>query len=253
MKWLKRVALLALLCLTGPVLVVSCGKLNLSRDWRTADRTPAGIAPEPSRTPEAVVQAYSARAFNWRGIFAVHTWIATKPRDAPHYTVHQVMGWRKWRNLPVVVSTPDFPDRSWYGNPPEIIADLRGPEAERAIVRIDQAVRSYPYGHEYTLWPGPNSNTFTAHVGRAVPELGMELPPTAIGKDYLTNGDLVAPAPSGSGYQVSVYGLAGALASWRDGVEVNLLGLVFGVDPLGPALKLPGIGRIGFDLVGRGS
>ncbi len=231
----------------GPALVVSCGEVRLGRDWRTADRTPAGIAPDPSSTPEAVVQVYAARAFNWRGIFAVHTWIATKPHGAPHFTVHQVMGWRKWQNLPVVVSVPDYPDRSWYGNRPRIIAELRGPQAQRAISAVERAVETYPYDDRYTLWPGPNSNTFTAHVGRMVPELAMELPPTAIGKDFLTNGHVVAPAPSGSGFQVSVFGVAGALASWRDGLEVNLLGLVFGVDPLGPALKLPGIGRIGLD------
>ncbi|NDA85703.1 MAG: DUF3750 domain-containing protein, partial [Burkholderiaceae bacterium] len=33
------------------------------------------------------------------------------------------------------------------------------------------AVQSYPYADSYTMWPGPNSNTFTAHVGREVPEL----------------------------------------------------------------------------------
>jgi hypothetical protein len=31
----------------------------------------------------------------------------------------------------------------------------------------------------------------------------------------------------------------------REGLEVNLLGLTFGIDPLGLALKLPGVGRIG--------
>jgi hypothetical protein len=34
------------------------------------------------------------------------------------------------------------------------------------------------------MWPGPNSNTFTAAVLRAVPELAILLPPNAIGKDF---------------------------------------------------------------------
>lgn len=38
-----------------------------------------------------------------------------------------------------------------------------------------------------------------------------------------------------------------ALIGFREGVEVNLLGLTFGLDPFGPALKLPGLGRVGFD------
>jgi hypothetical protein len=94
------------------------------------------------------------------------------------------------------------------------------------------------------MWPGPNSNTFTAWVARAVPELEVDLPPTAIGKDYL--GDrLVATAPSGSGVQVSLYGLLGFTVSGVEGLEVNLLGLTFGAGLSPPALKLPIIGRIG--------
>jgi hypothetical protein len=35
-----------------------------------------------------------------------------------------------------------------------------------------------------------------------VPELRLDLPPTAIGKDFLPNGEVVARAPSGTGFQV---------------------------------------------------
>jgi hypothetical protein len=245
MKWLKPTAIVLGVLLVGPLLTVSCGGVNLGQDWRTADRSSTGIAPRPDENHEAVVQAYAARAFNWRGIFAVHTWIATKPKGANQYTVHQVMGWRRYHDLPVVVSSPDIPDRSWFGNEPDVVADLRGEAAEHAIPKIEAAVQSYPFENIYTLWPGPNSNTFTAHVGRQVPELRLDLPVTAIGKDYLTNGSMVESAPSGSGAQVSVYGLLGVTAAWEEGLELNLLGLVFGVDAMTPALKLPGIGRLG--------
>ena len=40
--------------------------------------------------------------------------------------------------------------------------------------------------------------------------------------------------------------VVGVLAGVEEGIELNILGLVFGIDPLGPAIKLPGIGRIGF-------
>ena len=76
--------------------------------------------------------------------------------------------------------------------------------------------------------------------------IGLDLPPTAIGKDFLPNGSLIAGAPSGTGYQVSLFGLLGVLAAIEEGVEVNILGLVFGIDPLDLALKLPMAGRIGF-------
>ena len=48
------------------------------KDWRTASRESANIAPDPTLTDEAVIQIYGADAWGWRGWFAIHTWIATK-------------------------------------------------------------------------------------------------------------------------------------------------------------------------------
>jgi len=246
MKIVKRMFYVIILFLIGPLLVVACGKVNISQDWRTADRSPQNIAPLPESEPEAVVQVYAARAFSWRGIFAVHTWIATKPRGAARYTVHQVIGWREWQQRPVVVSSEDYPDRSWYGNPPELLADFRGERAAQLIPQIVGAVATYPYQNSYTLWPGPNSNTFIAHVAREVPALRLELPTTAIGKDYLVNGGLVDRAPSGTGWQLSLLGVAGVTLAREEGLELNLLSANFGIDPFDLAIKLPGIGRLGF-------
>jgi len=78
-----------------------------------------------------------------------------------------------------------------------------------------------------------------------VPDLGLDMPPTAIGKDYLDNGGLLARTPSGSGFQVSLLGLLGVSIGRAEGLEINLFGLIIGIDPLGLALKLPGIGRLG--------
>jgi hypothetical protein len=52
--------------------------------------------------------------------------------------------------------------------------------------------------------------------------------------------------PSRTGVQLSVGGFAGVAVGWVEGVELNFLGLVAGVDIRRPALKLPGWGRIGF-------
>jgi hypothetical protein len=136
------------------------------------------------------------------------------------------------------------PDERWFGNTPELLAEKRGDGVDALIGRIDKAARDYPHAGEYTMWPGPNSNTFTAWVARAVPELAVDLPPTAIGKDY-NGGRIVAPAPSGSGVQLSLFGLLGVTASRVEGFEINVLGLTFGLDPFSPALKLPFIGRLG--------
>jgi hypothetical protein len=179
-----------------------------------------------------------------RGLFGVHSWIAVKPAKAQAYTVYEVLGWKlRWDDTAVSVRER-APDARWFGNDPELLADVRGAAAEPLIARIERAVQAYPYGDEYRAWPGPNSNTFTAWVTRAVPELEADLPPTAIGKDYLRGG-IFAAAPSGSGYQLSVAGLLGLTASTVEGLEVNLLGLTFGVDPWPPAIKLPIAGRIG--------
>lgn len=246
MRQLKRFLAATLIVLIGPLLVVACGKVNISSDWRTADRSPQGIAPRAEQEPGAVVQVYAARAFNWRGIFAVHTWIAVKPAGAANYVVHQVLGWQARRGLPVVVSRIDEPDRSWYGNAPELLVDIRGGEATELIPKIAVAIAAYPYKDTYTLWPGPNSNTFVAHVARQVPELGLELPTTAIGKDYLNNGELIGPAPSGTGWQVSMFGLLGLTLAQSEGLEANILTANFGIDLSPLSLKLPGIGRLGF-------
>jgi hypothetical protein len=113
------------------------------------------------------------------------------------------------------------------------------------IAQVRAAAANYPYPNTYRPWPGPNSNTFLAHIARQVPELGIHLPSNAVGKDFLPGGGLFAAAPSGSGFQVSLYGLIGILLAGREGLEVNLLGLSFGVDPVRPALKLPALGRLG--------
>jgi len=228
-----------------PLYTVLSGQAPLGRDYRTADRSSAGIAPLAETTPEAVVQVYAARALNWRGIFGVHTWIATKPENAKEYTVHQVIGWRRYRNLPVLASAPGIPDGRWFGNEPELLAELRGEAAAKAIPKITDAVATYPYPNDYRLWPGPHSNTFMAYVGRQVAALGCALPVTATANDYPINGSVIDRAPSGTGYQLSMLGLLGLTLARDEGLELNLLGLSFGIDFSKPAIKLPFIGRLG--------
>jgi hypothetical protein len=243
---LRLVAALVLL-LAGPsVMALNGGPLE--QNWRTASREIAGIAPDPAATPEAIVQIYAARAFEWRGAFAVHTWIATKPAGAPAFTVHEVTGWSVRHGGNAVRSRRDAPDRFWYGAVPRLLADIRGERAAAAIGAIEAAVRDYPWGDRYAAWPGPNSNTFTAFVLRRVPALRVDLPPTAIGKDYLPGVGFAAETPSGTGGQLSLFGLLGIAVGVEEGVEFNLLGLNFGIDPGELALRLPGIGKAGFNL-----
>ncbi len=245
MRWKKSVyGLIGLgVLVVGAVLSAASEGRAVADDWRTASRESAGIAPDPLQTPEPVVQVYSARAFSWRGYLGVHTWIAAKRRGADMFTVYEVIGWRAYHDQSVVSATEKEPDRRWFGALPRILLDQRGDHVEAMIDDIEAAVARYPYPDDYRVWPGPNSNTFTAFVARHVPGMVLDLPPTAIGKDYLSDG-IVASTPSGSGYQVSLFGLLGIMAAVEEGVEVNLLGLTFGIDPKDLALKLPGIGRL---------
>jgi hypothetical protein len=234
---------LYILCAAVVVALLAVGSQVTARDWRTASREPVGLAPDPATTPEPVIQVYAARALGWKGLFGVHTWIAVKP-EGQGYTVYEVIGWRLYSSDSALAIRNRAPDGRWFGAVPELLAERRGAEAARLIERIDAAARAYPWAGTYSVWPGPNSNTFTAWVLRAVPEIGADLPPTAIGKDY--SGDKVfTTAPSGSGVQVSLLGLLGVTASRVEGMELNVLGLTFGFHPFDPALKLPIVGRIG--------
>lgn len=233
------------LLLAGPVFLLASGAVPTAVDWNCIDRSPVGLAPDAATTPEAVVQVYAARVLSWRGAFGVHPWFAVKPAGARSYTVYEVIGWRAYRGLSVVSVSNRDPDGRWFGAQPTLLGELRGPAAEAAIPKIAEAAASYPYAGEYRVWPGPNSNTFAAWVARAVPELRLDLPSTALGKDYLGRG-VFARAPSGTGWQISLFGVAGLLLALEEGLEVNLLGLTIGIDPLDLAVKLPGIGRVGW-------
>jgi hypothetical protein len=213
--------------------------------WYEARRDPTGLAPDPARTPEAVAQVYAARAVSWRGAFSVHCWIVVKPADAPGYTRYDVVGFGVGSGAPAIRVNRTGPDNYWFGAKPELLLDRRGAGVDDLITKIRGAVASYPYPYEYRAWPGPNSNTFIAYIARQVPELGLELPSNAIGKDYLPGGAVFGAAPSGTGYQLSLFGVAGLMVAAHEGIELNLLGLNFGIDFKSPALKLPGIGRLG--------
>ena len=223
--------------------VTLSGELG-AQNWRTASRAPAGFAPDPATTPEAVVQVYAARTIGWQGRFAVHTWIAVKPTGAAHFTVFEVFGYQLGRSGTALRSSERAPDGRWYGNLPQVLSDVRGPGVDALITRIRTAVEAYPYTQTYHAWPGPNSNTFTAHVLRAVPALRVDLPAHAIGKDFL-GWPPVALTPSRTGFQLNLLGVAGVLIGWEEGIEVNVIGLSLGVNPMRLSLKLPLIGNLG--------
>ena len=214
---------------------------NDPRSWRDADWSSTGMLPAAASFAPARVVIFTGTAGAWKGVFSVHSWIVLKRADEKRWTRYDVVGWGepvRLNNWPV--------DGLWYGNKPVMLADVTGAEAETLIPRIEKAVKAYDYAQtgDYRIWPGPNSNSFTAAILRTVPELGVALPPNAIGRDF-RHGFYAGWTDSGSGLEINLNGYAGIKVGWIEGIELNVLGLVAGLDLRYPGLKLPGYGRIG--------
>lgn len=158
-------------------------------NWAQSSRASANIAPSPEEERGAVVQAYAAPVWGWRGLFADHTWVSVKPQNADSYTVYEVVGWRLRRGLPALRIAKDIPDRLWFGERPRLLADVRGEKARTAAAEIAKAAAEYPWPDEYRAFPGPNSNTFTAWIARRVPQLGLKLPWRAVGKGFVRRAE----------------------------------------------------------------
>lgn len=215
------------------------------KNWFSAPRHSAEIAPDPARLADtAIVQVYAAPTYGWRGLVAVHPWIIFKRSGETAFTRYDVIG---WRGPDVVQRNYALPDGLWYGAQPSLLVDHRGSGVETMIDEIETAIKSYPYAHSYQAYPGPNSNTFLAHIGREVRALKLDLPANAVGKDYRTIDRPLGRSSSGSGVQASLLGLLGLNVGWGEGIEINILGLNFGIDVNSPGLRLPFIGRLGMD------
>ncbi|MES2751270.1 MAG: DUF3750 domain-containing protein [Pseudomonadota bacterium] len=213
-----------------------------SANWYAADRSSAGVLPQASGHPEALVRIYAARTVRWRGIVAVHSWIVFKDKGASRYSRYDYTAWGEPIRVNGFVA-----DGRWFGQVPEAVFSADGDEAARLIPKIRAAIEGYKYRNlgDYRAWPGPNSNTFVAAIIDAVPEMQAVLPPTAIGKDFPYDGEWFGRTPSGTGLRATLGGYVGVTVGWLEGFELNVLGAVLGIDIRRPALKIPGIGRIG--------
>jgi hypothetical protein len=196
-------------------------------------------APQLKHGP--VVLVFAARSARWRGVVSVHSWIAIRPRNQAVFTRYEVVGWNREKSF--VRKSTGNEDAYWYGYRPVKLFEALGPKAEVLIERIEQEVERYPYRDRYGAWPGPNSNTFVAHIARQIPELEVDLPPTAIGKDYIPGFHMSRP-PSSRGWQLGFGGYAGITLSPQEGFEINIASAVYGFDFQPLALKMPAIGRI---------
>lgn len=242
LKLLPAVFVAILLLSFGASLAQSAGH-NSGEGWWSARRDSAGVAPDPRQHASvAIVQVYAAQTYGWKGWFAVHPWIIYKRAGESRYHRYEVISWGSGDK---VRHNQNIADGYWYGAKPRLLVEHRGAAAAAMIPRIEAAINDYPWPQTYHAWPGPNSNTFLAHIGREVPELKLNLPANAIGKDFRSLLSPVGLPPSGKGVQLSLLGIAGVTLGGQEGLEVNVLGLNLGMafDP--PALRLPFVGQLG--------
>lgn len=149
-----------------------------------------------------------------------------------------------------VAAIPDEGQRSWRDAARHSAGIAPDPEQLAGVAMvpaIEAAIASYPHADDYRSYPGPNSNTFLAHIGREVPALKLDLPANAIGKDYRPLSRALGVSATGAGVQASLLGLLGLSVGVQEGVEFNLLGLNIGPDINRPGLRLPFVGRLGLD------
>jgi uncharacterized protein DUF3750 len=235
--------ILALFLLPLAIHAVLYAAKDRPRSFFQADWSSTGMLPAADADRDARLLVFTGRTGRWKGIFAVHSWIVLKGENATSWTRYDVVGWGH-----PVRTNGWAPDGRWFGDAPRVLVDVRGEAASELLPKVQAAIAAYDYNHpgDYWVWPGPNSNTFTAAILRAVPELRTTLPSNAVGKDFRSR-PYAGPTDSGTGVEASLWGVLGVKLGWVEGVELNFLGLVAGLDLRHPALKLPGFGRLGID------
>ncbi|MFO0610948.1 MAG: DUF3750 domain-containing protein [Polyangiaceae bacterium] len=124
---------------------------------------------------------------------------------------------------------------------------VQGDDAEIGEIEkcLEDADRAYYEAHpDYFPIPGPNSNTFVAYLDRTC-HLYVELPATAIGRDYV--GIVGADVTEGrTGIQLGSIPV-GLRIGLREGVGVQIFGLPLGLHLVPPGIDVPvNPGRIGF-------
>ena len=168
---------------------------------------------------------------------ARHPWLAVRRAHQQEWTFYEVpdvcqCGTNPFHNEGYL---DPILHKVWRGAEADRAADCIAREAQAIIDRIDR---------HYVFYPGPNSNTFGDEILRKC-HLHASLPATSVGKDW--RGWAGAGVTSeGTGVQVETP-LLGLKLGLKEGIELHVIGLSFGIDLWPPAIILPlGPGRLGF-------
>ena len=243
MRLLKRLMLFLLTVFIAPALLTLAWWQIKERpgSWRAADWSASGVLPAASSDPDAAIYLMAARTGGLKGAFAVHSWIVVKRPGASRYDRYDKVGW----GSPVRHNA--YPaDGRWYSNAPWVVHAVHGEEALRLIPEFEAAIAEYPFSHrgDYRIWPGPNSNTFVAHVLRHVPEFGGFLPPNAAGRDFAPGLFAIDWSEEAKDLHVTLGGMIGFAAGAVSGLELHFMGLVAGLDFNRPGVKIPAAGLV---------
>ena len=122
-RWM--IVFLALIILLIVPHLVMAARIQGYQHWSQSSWSSAGIiAANPAALEDAVVQVYAARAWGWKGVFAVHSWIVLKHAGSNGYDRYEVVGWGVNRGAPAVRKNRHAADGNWAGNVPEVLTDL---------------------------------------------------------------------------------------------------------------------------------
>jgi hypothetical protein len=212
---------------------------NQPGSWRQANWSSAGILPAP-KVDDAAIYLLSARTGGMKGALASHSWLVVKVRGRAIYERYEVVGWGN----PVRRNAYDA-DGHWYSNRPRVIWSAKGEDAANLVGPIEKAIAAYPNSRrgDYTIWPGPNSNTFIAHIVRSIPGLTTDLPAEAVGRDFPKDGGWLWRDAAGT-LRGTLGGYAGFAVGGTAGFELNFLGLVSGFNWEQSEVKVPGFGTL---------
>lgn len=171
--------------------------------------------------------------------FAHHTWFDAKLGDDAHWVRIEVEDDSSGVTEVPIDASFAYADIRWGDREVRVLDLLAGAEARDRIEAVRAAARELSpfYARHYAAWPGPNSNTFVADVARRVDGVAFPLHHNAVGKDH-ARWLHAGPTTSKTGLRLDTLPL-GLAVGLREGVELHILQLTFGVSLWPPRLELP--------------
>ena len=198
----------------------------------------AGLGPR-DRPHVAVLSGTMPGVF---GDVARHSWIVANVRDPSG-----AFRYRRFEWLGGAAATDSDNPFDYFGDGEVAIHGVITDDPAQIATMVACLERETRLYHDANCgcWPGPNSNTFADGLIR-VCGLGIELPATALGRDY--RGPVGASITEGrTGVQLETW-VGGVKLGVKEGVSADLAGLSLGVHFWPPGIEVPvDPGRIGID------